>query len=276
MTERTGKYFREAIGEALNKTELAAWEVFAEHIHRGQTAVVIGPGAGIADDASFLTAAHFLGRSGLLRVVDPKSFTRSAHNDPDLKGPVRGAGNIDLYLRQLTYFYDGGMDMALPIWVGPEGTCASTTLPNQSCDIIIDHDTSPFVTVSSDKSKQIYWLNKTYNEYARILRPGGVLLLQTSNQRHEFGKRRGQISLMRLLEDSGFSVTTQKVIDKFYIPLSSIDANLLKTVPIDTEVFDKISHNVKEGKPGVYYFEREARQSSLPHKSVDMYLGIRK
>lgn len=277
MGERTGSDAGVSADEVLGQHEVASWEVFAQYIHRGQTVVVMGPGAGIAYDSSLLTAAHFLGKAGVLLIVDPKSVTQSVPLDYTVKGPIRGAGDVDLHLRQLTYLYDGGMDIALPKWVGPTATCASTTLSNEACEMIIDHNTSPFVTLSNNKSERLNWLNRTYQEYSRILRPGGILLLQTSDKRYKFGNHRGQISLIHLLEDSGFSVTTQRVVDKFRILLSADEAKLLRTVPIETEVFDKISHNIVEERPGEYYFEREARQSQfvVPHESVDMYVGIR-
>ena len=277
MSEKNGKDSGISVGEGMGKTELASWEVFAQYVQRGQTAVVMGPGASIAYDSSFLTTAHLLGRSGVLLVVDPKSITRSVPLDQKTKGPIRGAGDVDLHLKQLTYLNDGGMDVALPSWVGPNATCASTTLPSETCEIIIDHNTSPFVTGSDDKSERLYWLNKTYSEYARILQPGGVLLLQTSDKRYKFGEGRGKISLVSLLEESGFSVLTQKVVDKFKIPISAQDVKLLRTIPMEAELFDKITHNIIEENPGEFYFERSARQSQfvVPHESINMYVGIR-
>ena len=276
MDESSGKDGSVRPIESTEGGRLASWEVFQQYIHPGQTVVAMGPGASIAYDSSFLITAHLLGQSGNLLVVDPKSITRSVRLDEAEKGPIRGAGDVDLHLRQLEYLHNEGMNIARPIWVGPYATCASTTLLDKSCEVIVDHNTSPFVTGSDDKRERVYWLTKTYQEYARILQPGGILLLQTSNKRYKFGEERGKIRLTQLLEDSGFQVTTQEVEDTFVMPLSPTEAKLLRNVPIEAELFDTISHNIKKGD-GQFYFERNARQSQfvVPHESINMYIGIR-
>lgn len=262
--------------DELVHSELTSGEILSKYIHKGQTVVVMGPSAGIADDASFLTVACLLGRNGRLLVVDPKSATRSVQIDSREKGHVRGAGNIDLHIRQLTHLYNRGMDIAVPTWVGPTGTCASTTLPDACCDVIVDHGTSPFVTASENRDEQRSWLEKIYQEYFRILRrPNGLLLLQASKDRYNLGEGKDQISLDRILKRSGYSVKSLQVSDKFRIPLTVTDAESLRTVPIEAEVFDKITHNIKSTKGGKFYFERSASQSPfvVSHKSNTMFIG---
>lgn len=256
-------------------TELISWEVFAQYIQKDHDVVVMGPGAGIAYDSSLLMVARLLGRAGNLLVVDPKSVSHRVRNNIVEKGPIRGAGDIDGHLRQFKYLYDNDMEVALPQWVGPKGTCASTTLGDQQCDLIVDHNTSPFVTGSDDREERIYWLEKTYGEYFRILKPGGTLLLQTNNKRYKFGNSRGKIPLVKMLREAGFSVIQKKVLDKFKINLSEEEAELMRTVPIDVEIFDKISHNIKQDELGKYYFERSASQSQFvsSHESPDMYIA---
>lgn len=265
-----GKVLETHVGQELPYT----WEVYQQYLRPGMHAVVMGPGASIAYDASFLTAAWLLGKDGLITVVDPKGPSPVVRVDPTVKGPVKGSGDALFHISQLQFLRANGMNIAETGWAGPQGTIASTTLPDMFCPVIMDHNTSPFVTVSDNRKERIYWLEKTYAEFHRILEPQGVVLLQTNAKRYKFGTGRGKISLNEILRGAGFNVTHIQVNDIFHIPLTAEEADVLRSVPIETEVFDSIQRNIRQDDKGVWYFERRARETQFvnSHESQDMYI----
>lgn len=226
-------------------------KLYSEIITPSSSIVVVGPSHTIFTDASLLFASYLASR-GNVYVADPISTNNTSYDEMSQKvgGKVAGIGNVDNILSEITALQKSGLELQIPQWLGPESAAQKIPLPDESIDVIIDHNTSVFLagkpSIPNNLETRIRELEKCYKEYARVLKTGGHILLQTDinmYQLHNDGQ--GQLLLDSLLKKFGFSVIYQQAEDEFVIPIEG---------PFLQRVLDKSEYRQEEQL--LYYINR--------------------
>ncbi|MEK7551069.1 MAG: hypothetical protein AAB532_00510 [Patescibacteria group bacterium] len=204
-----------------------AGKVYQEIIKPNNAVAVVGPAYSLFKDPGLLLASFLVRSEGKLYVVDPVS--RENQRDYDqlsegVGGIVTGIGNIDHYLEEISSLRGLGAPLKNPEWLGTDSGAQNIALPDDSLDVIIDHNTSVFLAGKPDTSalpERRAELEKIYREYQRVLRVGGKLLLQTDNIRYGLQGDTPQKGLINeVLKDLGFQASDIEVKDTITIPIS--------------------------------------------------------
>lgn len=209
--------------------------------------VVIGPSVSVFSDPTLLLTAHLTGKKGDLYVVDPRDQIedRVSSNENTAVGILRTSGNINNHLRQMGLFKKIGMNLMSPKWLGKESDIKNIKLPDNSVDVIVDHSTSTFLAeVEAYRDFRLHfvptrdaYLKTCFDEYQRVLKDGGCLLLQANVEHYCFGRTEigmGKQVLMDLLEGGGFEVEYKKINNVLKIPIDDVVLDVLKE-DIDTD-----------------------------------------
>lgn len=231
--------------------------LYSEIITPSSSVVVVGPSHSIFTDATLLFATYLASR-GNVYVADPISTKNTTYDEMSQKvgGKVAGIGNVDNILSEISALQKAGLELQSPQWLGPESAAQKIPLPDESIDVIIDHNTSVFLAGKPERpnnlEEQIKELEKCYREYARVLKIGGHILLQTDINTYQLhDDSQGQSLLDSLLKKFGFSVIHQQVEDEFVIPIGG---------PFSQRVLDTPKYRQEEQL--LYYINRRMERSN--------------
>lgn len=117
-------------------------------------------------------------------------------------------------------------------------------------------------------------IRSIFAEYARILAPGGRLVLQLSDSNIGFQSLlENQMQVLNLLSEYGFSATHQRVFDRYPIPLSEEQV---------CSIFENAGEWHQKTSLGLSYRYMQEREGQwyltfIPmYYSPDLYVGIKK
>lgn len=248
---------------------------YQELIKPESAVLVVGPSASLTYDASLLFVANLLGEEGELFVADPLSnkTTSNAELEKKIGGDVAGIGNVDHYLDEIQLLKNNGLALAEPKWLGEESGAQKIALPDNSLDIIVDHNTSVFIAglpgFLSPQEKREKILNTIYKEYHRVLKTSGKILLQTDNEKYELEKNE---FFTKILESGGFRVEQCVVNDVMEIPIDqSVYQNLSSSSDAGLSFMNVLPYYLKN-RDGKYTIRFEIRD----HISPNLYICSKK
>ena len=203
-----------------------AGQIYSEIIKPGQSVAVIGPSTSIVDKPALLYTCWLQRDGGTVFVVDPQwgQTTKSSADMSKEFGRVDGAPDFNGYhMKQIEVARSKGIPLSLPRWLGPESAAQKIALDDASLDTIVDHTVSVFVSglKGTDPKIRQQRLKECYDEYHRVLKPGGTLILQTNRKEYDLKRSLFNKSLLdRVLEQSGLSIVKElEVADDFRIPI---------------------------------------------------------
>jgi hypothetical protein len=208
-----------------------AWTIYAGNIHTGDTVISVGPHSDIQADSSLLLAAYQLRNGGRLLIADPQyeMLLGETRDEAVAKAGsnIVGAGSVKDHLEQLASLRNMGVPLAVPAWLGERCTAQhlrnsdGSPIADGSIDAITDNGTSPFI-VSSWRGgviSNIGELQSIYDEYARVLKMGGRIILQVdTNQYHTSDDQ--NVDFRKILEQTGLKVREYQVESVFQIPIN--------------------------------------------------------
>lgn len=204
-----------------HQPSLDSFSLYEQHIGRGDTVIVVGPNGRIVDDPTLFATTHIVGGDGHVLIADPQyrylereEYTSAVEQAGSL---VSGYGNVEEHLRELDALHALGVDMQMPEWLGPTSTAQNlrkldgTPIPNETVDSIVDHGTSPFLVSAWGRvPPELQGLGQIYQEYARVLRPGGRLLLEVPLGRYQTSEGH-ELMWEQILHEAGFEVRAYSV-----------------------------------------------------------------
>ena len=213
------------LGERLINQPREAGEVYRTYIHPGDTVVVLGPSDSVFSDPTLCYVSRLLARGGRVLVADPQSSEHpirdNAHREEitSTVGPVAGIGDVHKHLEDLRMFRMAGIPLAVPEWLGPTSGIHAIGCLDESVDAIVDHATVFIAGFGMHMYREYAEavLRKGFRESHRVLKPGGVLLLQTHIVSYGDGVLPYKQNLPDFLDESGFSVEERRVQDAFTI-----------------------------------------------------------
>ncbi len=227
--------FIEPKGELNHPKPEVASIIYSENIKPNNTVVVVGPSASIFHDPTLLLISSLLSSDGRLYIADPISREKSESYDKlsrKIGGVVTGIGGVERILDEIDSLRRLGMVLETPVWLGEMSAAQNIPLPDHSVDVIADHNTSVFLAISGvnrDKpTLRKTTLRNIYNEYSRVLKPGGKLLLQTSTERYKDEGIFEKAIVEKTLLDSGIGVIKKKVDEIVNIQVGIDFSNLLR------------------------------------------------
>ena len=139
------------LGESLKETVQQGPEttsvIYTENIRPTDTVVSVGPSASILKDATLLLASSLLSSEGRLYIADPLSPQNTqtyAELQARIGGVVTGIGNVERILAEIAELQRLGMNLQTPEWLGETSAAQNIPLPDQSVDVVSDHNTSVF------------------------------------------------------------------------------------------------------------------------------------
>lgn len=267
--------------EGETEKSLDAGQKYREIIKPDDKVVVIGISIGVFYDASLLCVSDILKESvsSELYVVDPisrKDGSMYSELREKVKGVVEGIGNVDSYFAELDLLKRRGMYLKEPKWLGVDSGAQNINLPDESMDVIVDHNTSVFLGglpgLNKNRNEILYSI---YQEYCRVLKRGGKVLLQTDKKRYALEGN----SLTSILSNSGFEVDEVTVDDKLEIPVDRVTYNNW-AVELKARV-DKQDHDDLNSKLMFNRIEDRGGDKFLVFRSLDqpsrnLFIAIKK
>ena len=210
-----------------------AYQFYQELIQPDNIGGVIGPFNNFIDKPALMQACHCVsGGNGSVFVIDPQwgpqkePIDESSEKQKKHFGEVAGLGDFSSnHLRQIQIAKSNGIKLTLPQWLGPDSAAQKIELPNDSLDVIVDHSVSVFLSggrLNRDPIECMSTMNSCYREYNRVLKPGGILILQTDRSEYRLKNNPFIRSLLDVfLENNGFDIEEFRVTDAFRIPVST-------------------------------------------------------
>ncbi len=259
-----------------NPLEASAY--YEGSIFSGDHIVVVGPSNSVFRDATGLVAARLSDPGGHVYFADPIGEDPVERLAWVQGGPIVPVGGVNLYQSHLDTLKAYGVSLVDTTWLGATSGVFHIPLPDDSVDVLIDHNTTAYV-YDITRSMNIGFSNffpDAFKEYLRVLRPGGRLLFQTDCAKYSYYwgivAERLRTEITDLLGRMGASVTFHNVTDVQRVALTRELANLLMSVTISDaqEQEHQLSQYIIYDADGAYLtFE-------YPHwASPDLYLAVK-
>jgi hypothetical protein len=260
-----------------------SWQFYKDIIRPDQINVVVGPGLRPDLDPSLMLVASLVGDgSGKILVVDPKTSNHPENSTNRPSFETVGAGNINSHLDYLKMIKQLGIDLKDPEPLGPDSYAQHIQLPDNSVDVLVDHGTGAFI-ICSQPGKSIelkkQQLTELFQEYTRVLKPGGKIIFQVDNGIYDFENSvflsQFNINILELMEKANLVTTHHRVNDKFQFNISNrIFDNIISERSSGN--FDKIrtwllsASAIKKHDQFILSFKPSV------HSCPDLYLGVKK
>jgi len=210
MGERLTGFIRETL--PLNESD--AGYKYAEIIKPGQSVVIVGPSRSLFIDPIMAEVSGLLyeGRGNIYAVDTRTNVKQESVIASDINLRRMGDGNIENHLTEINVLIKEGAPLKKPQYLPDSSIIDFRLSRGLQADVIIDHDTSRFLTTASlfgfRKSKEISEeLLQIYGYYLTQLRENGIVILQMNLASRDIGlhRRLSQKKITGILHSAGFS-----------------------------------------------------------------------